>query len=382
MPRLVNTCILATIVVLLFVSFSAFLHSPNTSLLPHSDDDSLQGAFDQASPKNTPPVSTVHDPPMEDEKPPKKEEPKKEEQPKEEPKKEQESKDDNKKIIFPEEVKSFHVPDDITYAKEGPKPDQIVMLAAGDGKGHHGGIPDMLGRTTVNRKEYAEYHGYHYHFINITKYDIKGIKPMWAKLPALLDTFNEFPNAQWIWWLDSDAIIMTPDIDLNSYILSHSALSNRLERGVKIISSGAIKSDLVSSTEPDVNLIDVIISQDHNGLNTGSFFLRRSTFTRMLIDFWSDPKILYANWQGGEQDGLLHLVTHHPTVREHVGFVPQRAVNSYAVGGDNMGWKTGDLVVHFAGCWVDNKCKERFEDFWSRRTTVEMMKKQKAEKGN
>ena len=38
--------------------------------------------------------------------------------------------------------------------------------------------------------------------------------------------------------------------------------------------------------------IDMLISQDCGGFNLGSFLLRRSEFTRRVLDLWWDP-ILY-----------------------------------------------------------------------------------------
>jgi len=48
----------------------------------------------------------------------------------------------------------------------------------------------------------------------------------------------------------------------------------------------------------------------------------------------------------------------------------QRIANAFSEGGPEMGWQDGDLLVHFAGCWVNNKCVERWEDFWSRKGEV------------
>ena len=66
----------------------------------------------------------------------------------------------------------------------------------------------------------------------------------------------------------------------------------------------------------------------------------------------------------------MRMVLNHKSVRDHVAYVPQRLINAYAVGGDNMGWFSGDLVVHFAGCWVESTCAGRFEEYWSKRKTV------------
>lgn len=60
----------------------------------------------------------------------------------------------------------------------------------------------------------------------------------------------------------------------------------------------------------------------------------------------------------------MHLVLGHSTVMEHFGLVGQRVLNSYAIDeNSNMGWAEGDLVVHFAGCWVEDKCSQKWEQY-------------------
>jgi len=48
----------------------------------------------------------------------------------------------------------------------------------------------------------------------------------------------------------------------------------------------------------------------------------------------------------------------------------QRVANAYSEGGEEMAWHEGDLVVHFAGCWVSNSCRERWDTFWAKRSEV------------
>ena len=58
---------------------------------------------------------------------------------------------------------------------------------------------------------------------------------VWGKLPAILEAFEKFPHAEWIWWLDVDAVIMTPEIDLFNFLLSPEILTTKLREGDPII---------------------------------------------------------------------------------------------------------------------------------------------------
>lgn len=200
---------------------------------------------------------------------------------------------------------AFSVPADIKYDPKGPRPDQIILLCASDGKGHNGGIENLLEQTRANRQAYADFHGYKYHFLNISKFDIAPAHPVWGKLPAIAETFETYPDAQWVWWLDLDAILMTPTVDLNKLLLSHEALNKQLQKGELLNNSGGGKSIVSTLKNPDVGNIDLIFSQDQNGINAGSFFIRRSEWSRNLLDMWADPFFVMRTWLGREQDAMV-----------------------------------------------------------------------------
>lgn len=201
---------------------------------------------------------------------------------------------------------SFSVPSDMKHDPAGPKPNEVVVLVASDGKGHNGGIPNVLDEACANRKEYCELQGYQYQFLNITKFNIGNSHAVWAKLPAIVETFNLHPEAKWVWWLDLDAIIMDPTIDLVSHVLSHKALEKAILKNLQLNRPRNGKIGLYTSKNPDLNNIDLIISQDHNGINAGSFMIRRSEFTKFLIDMWRDPLYIQQNdWISMEQDALV-----------------------------------------------------------------------------
>jgi hypothetical protein len=59
--------------------------------------------------------------------------------------------------------------------------------------------------------------------------------PVWGKLPAILEAFRKYPNADWVWWLDVDAVIMNPEIDLYEHLLAPSVLMRSLTDGEPIL---------------------------------------------------------------------------------------------------------------------------------------------------
>ncbi|KAF2877217.1 galactosyl transferase GMA12/MNN10 family-domain-containing protein [Massariosphaeria phaeospora] len=255
------------------------------------------------------------------------------------------------------------------YAKP-PRNSDIVVLTASDGGGHNAAIPNVLERVLEDRQKYCDRHGYRSLWLNTSRYDIGEAHRTWSKIPAVAEAFYLNPSAEWIWLLDTDIILMNPDYDLVDKILSPDAIKDGLMRNTPIL-DGQLRDNPTGINTPQdfrVEDIDILITQDHQSVNTGSMFFRRTAFTRWLLEMMTDYTLLMGQDHGGaEQDAVKHLMLEHELVRNHVGVYPQRQFNSYVQGGDNMGYRDGDLAVHLAGCWVGGKCHEWFEEFWGKK---------------
>ena len=78
--------------------------------------------------------------------------------------------------------------------------------------------------------------------IDMSKFPISRTKhPVWAKLSAIMEAFETYPSTEWVWWLDVDAIIMTPHIDLYELLLNPAALKAQLLAGQLLNQSGDVQ---------------------------------------------------------------------------------------------------------------------------------------------
>ncbi|KAF5093599.1 hypothetical protein D0Z03_002350 [Geotrichum reessii] len=271
---------------------------------------------------------------------------------------------------FKEKIK--YTEDEKVDGKVQPAGKKIIMLTATDGQGNSE-IQDVLTMALENRAEYANYHGYTNYFVNLTKFAKPNRHPVWNKINAIKEAFNENPEGEWLWWIDTDIIIMNPEIDIAEHILNKRALTERLTYGRPMRNSEAnfMNGVYMQKGEVDINNIDLVICQDFFGLNAGSFFIKRSAFTNLLLDLWDDPMYVKAEFVRREQDALIHMFLNHPNVQEHVGLVPQRLLNSYS---DKPEWVwsyvEGDFVIHFAGCNTRGRCDEIWKTNWSKRGRV------------
>lgn len=253
-----------------------------------------------------------------------------------------------------------------------PAGEKILLLTASDGQGNSE-IGGVLEAARENRKEYCAFHGYTEYFVNLTKYAKPGLHPVWAKMGAIRDAFDNHPEVEWIWWLDTDAIIMNSAIEIGRHILNKRALRERLTYGRPLRNPDANFHNGVYMEEGEVNFnnIDLVFSQDFFGLNAGSFFIRRSHFTDFILEAWGDPLLVEQNYMRAEQDALIHLFISHERYQHHFGLIPQRLLNSYY---DDPGWvwswQENDFVVHLAGCNTKGHCERNFHVLWNKRIQV------------
>jgi hypothetical protein len=248
---------------------------------------------------------------------------------------------------------------------KGPRGKEIVLLMASDQRGNQGKpIHNLRERVTENRQEYADWHGYTFYHVDFDELNFSG-HVVWKKVLAIQKAFATHPEAEWIWWLDLDAIIMTPHIPLSTYLLHPSVLEKRLLKEV------AIQPTTRQPSHVTAEEVNPILAQDQNGVNAGSLFFRRGPWTRMLLDAWVDPYVIEHHKDHRlEQDALIHFIEQYDEVFNHTGLVDQHVMNAYHVGDKHMQWQEDDIAVHFAGCWVEDHCNENFEERWAMRTPV------------
>ncbi|KAG7930918.1 hypothetical protein KL934_004544 [Ogataea polymorpha] len=258
-------------------------------------------------------------------------------------------------------------------------PRVVIILAANEGGGvQRWKTPQewSVERSSIaNKREYAEQHGY---ILSIKDTALKRRyshewREGWEKADILKQTMRQYPEAEWFWWLDLHTFIMEPQISLEEYLFKN--LENRTYRDLSYHNPLHIPVD---SPYVDVEHapVDLVLAQDCGGFNLGSFLVRRSEWTELLLDIWWDPVFyeqMHMTWEHKEQDCLETLYRTQPWIRERVGFVPLRAINSFPPGAcaeqrDDPQYfyneKDCDFLVNMAGCnFGDRSCWNEYEHY-------------------
>jgi mannan polymerase II complex MNN10 subunit len=255
------------------------------------------------------------------------------------------------------------------FRLSGPK--VVIILAANEG----GGVLNWKGaqewsieRSSIaNKKDYAERHGYALAIKDLTmkkRYSHEW-RESWEKVDILKQTFRQYPNAEWFWWLDLHTYIMEPEISLEEHIFNQ--IDNITERQLYDFNPLGIQTD-IPYVDYSRNPIDMLITQDCGGFNLGSFLIRKSDWSQALLDSWWDPVFyeqMHMEWEHKEQDCLETLYTKQAWIRERVGFIPLRKINSFPPGACSQeandpryfyNEKSRDFIVNMAGCDWGRDC--------------------------
>ncbi|KAJ6104324.1 hypothetical protein N7523_010644 [Penicillium sp. IBT 18751x] len=141
------------------------------------------------------------------------------------------------------------------------------------------GMPHIKEMFYENRKTYTEKQGFDFMGANMTSYNLsRGAPIYWKNIPVLKEAFARHPDAQW------------------------EGLARNILLDHKVHGAGGGMSSFSTPASYKHDDISFIISQDSEGLNVGSFLMRRGDWSKWLLDLWTDPLYISQNWIFPEQD--------------------------------------------------------------------------------
>jgi hypothetical protein len=179
-------------------------------------------------------------------------------------------------------------------------PERIGVLTA-----YNDDIAEMGRLAEQNHRRYCLCHGYS--FVCETSGFDTSRKPPWSKILFLR---KHLPRFDWMLWLDADTLIMNPATPLHSFLADD---------------------------------VDLIISEDWNGINAGVFFMRHTPWSLDFLQrIWNQTDFNNHGWL--EQAAMRHLLSISASDRQHVRVVPHTQFNTYL-----PDYREGDFLLHFAG---------------------------------
>src|SRR5262249_24598935 len=132
--------------------------------------------------------------------------------------------------------------------------------------------------------------------------------PAWSKVLFLL---QELPHCDWLFWTDADSLVMNSAVPLTCFL---------------------------------DDAYDLGLSRDrYNGLNTGNFFVRNTSWARAFLErvYRQEQFVHHPFW---ENAAVMALYEHDSECRRHIAVVPNKLFNGYIT---DASYSPGDFLVHF-----------------------------------
>jgi len=157
------------------------------------------------------------------------------------------------------------------------------------------------------------------------------IDGLWTKETALLAVLlhemskPEAIRLRWLMWFDADTLVVNPLIPVESFLPTH-----------------------------DLDGINLLVTEDWNGLNNGVFLLRVSAWSvNFLTNILSYPTYKPDEDLPFTEQSAMERMIQDPRYASACIYVPPRWFNSYPRGEDES-WnkyhvERGDMMLHFAG---------------------------------
>jgi len=144
--------------------------------------------------------------------------------------------------------------------------------------------------------------GYATFFPNISDYELNDAPKSWARVPAVRHALTKYPHSTYMWYLDQNSLIMNPEINVEGDIMNAKKLESMM-----IVDQPVVPPDSVIKTFPNLQgkNIDLVLTQDKDGLAQGSFIIRRGDWSKFFLDTWFDPLYRSYNFQKADTHALV-----------------------------------------------------------------------------
>ena len=122
---------------------------------------------------------------------------------------------------------------------------------------------------------------------------------------------TKFPKSTFFYLLSPHSLIMNPSINLKSHVLDAKRLESLMLRDKPVVPPDSV---IRTFSHLKGDKVDLILTQDNEGLAQGSFLLRRGEWAKFFLDTWFDPLYRSYNFQKAEGHALVYPTNFHPSL--------------------------------------------------------------------
>ena len=228
--------------------------------------------------------------------------------------------------------------------------------------------------------------GYKTFYPSAEDYDIGQSPKSWTIVPGMHHAMTLHPHSTYFFHLSPHSLIMNPKLSLTGHVMDPRRLESLMLKDHPVVPPDSV---IHTFSHLRGDKIDLILTQDGEGLCQESFILRRGEWSKFFLDVWFDPLYRSYNFQKAEGHALVwfhpmyltvhkligiraqeHIVQWHPTILTKLALIPQRTINSYTAeiktrGGKAVTYQEEDFIARAVGCEKDTNrnCEDEL-DLW------------------
>ena len=179
---------------------------------------------------------------------------------------------------------------------------------------------DYVAQIKENRDEYAARHGeeppisnlerpklivsigYMTFYPNTSDYNVGSAPRTWSLIPALRHAMTLYPHTTYFFSLSPHALFMNPALSLTSHIMAPQRLESLMLKDKPVVPPDSV---IHTFSHIKGDKIDLILTQDGEGLCQESFILRQGEWAQFFLDIWFDPLYRSYNFQKAEGHALV-----------------------------------------------------------------------------
>lgn len=136
------------------------------------------------------------------------------------------------------------------------------------------------------------------------EYDVNGAPSSWSRVPAMRHAMTIYPYTTYFFHLDQRALIMNPSLSIEEHVMNPLRLESLMLKDLPVVPPDSVIKTF-SHLRPDH--VDLVLTQDDDGLGVGSMILRHGEWAKFFLDGWFDPIYRNYNFQKAEIHALVRL---------------------------------------------------------------------------
>ena len=113
---------------------------------------------------------------------------------------------------------------------------------------------------------------------------------------------TQYPHSTYFFSLSPHALIMNPSIDLISHVMEAAVLESIMLKDKPVVPPDSV---IHTFSHLKGDKIDLVLTQDGEGLCQESFIIRRGEWAKFFLDTWFDPLYRSYNFQKAEGHALV-----------------------------------------------------------------------------